>query len=86
MVRAGAGAHGGLRPWPWGRPLATKDTSPDGWAVEAEPSTGRVASTRGHKGLYITVASGNPSEGHPYKLRECIVKNSERKWTPWHAA
>ncbi|MGW2994930.1 hypothetical protein ACWDA9_25300, partial [Streptomyces sp. NPDC001193] len=53
--------------------------------LEAELSTGRVASTRGHKAIYIAVASGNLPEGHPYKLRGCIVKGSERKCTPWHA-
>ncbi|MEV0986535.1 hypothetical protein [Streptomyces sp. NPDC049949] len=68
-----------------GDSLVAKDISPDGWAVEAELSTGRVASTRGHKAIYIAVASGNLPEGHPYKLRGCIVKGSERKCTPWHA-
>ncbi|MEU9179988.1 hypothetical protein AB0C90_24660 [Streptomyces sp. NPDC048550] len=68
-----------------GDSLIAKDISPDGWAVEAELSTGRIASTRGHKAIYMTVASGNLPEGHPYKLRGCVVKGSERKCTPWHA-
>ncbi|MGT2525842.1 hypothetical protein ACU4GG_00440 [Streptomyces nojiriensis] len=67
-----------------GDSLVAKDISPDGWAVEAELSTGRVASTRGHKAIYIAIASGNLPE-HPYMLRGCIVKGSERKCTPWHA-
>ncbi|WP_327130335.1 hypothetical protein OG311_02070 [Streptomyces sp. NBC_01343] len=50
-----------------GDSLVAKDISPDGWAVEAEPSGGRVASTRSHKAIYIAVASGNLPEGHPYK-------------------
>ncbi|WP_326651627.1 hypothetical protein [Streptomyces sp. NBC_01750] len=66
-----------------GDSLVAKDISPDGWAVEAELSTGRIASTRGHKAIYIAVASGNLPEGHPYKLRGCIVKGSERKCTSW---
>ncbi|MCX4632118.1 hypothetical protein ACIA98_16765 [Streptomyces sp. NPDC051366] len=67
-----------------GDSLVAKDISPDGWAVEAELSNGRIASTRGHKAIYIKVASGNLPEGHPYKLRGCVVKGSERKCTPWH--
>ncbi|MFD7236413.1 hypothetical protein ACFWAT_14045 [Streptomyces syringium] len=68
-----------------GDSLIAKDISPDGWAVEAELSTGRIASTRGHKAIYIKVASGNLPEGHRYKLRGCVVKGSERQCTPWHA-
>ncbi|MGW7332704.1 hypothetical protein ACWGIU_29720 [Streptomyces sp. NPDC054840] len=66
-----------------GDSLVAKDISPDGWAVEAELSTGRIASTRGHKAIYIKVASGNLPEGHAYKLRGCIVKGNERKCTSW---
>ncbi|MFD8979858.1 hypothetical protein [Streptomyces sp. NPDC059564] len=66
-----------------GDSLVANDISPDGWAVEAELSTGRIASTRGHRAIYIAVDSGNLPEGHPYKLRGCIVKGGERKCTPW---
>ncbi|WP_051781858.1 MULTISPECIES: hypothetical protein [unclassified Streptomyces] len=66
-----------------GDSLIAKDISPDGWAVEAELSTGRIASTRGHKAIYTKVVSGNLPEGHAYKLRGCIVKGSERTCTGW---
>ncbi|WP_171163712.1 hypothetical protein [Streptomyces sp. I05A-00742] len=66
-----------------GDSLIAKDISPDGWAIEAELSNGRVASTRGHKAIYMKVVSGNLPEGHPYKLRGCVVKGSERKCTQW---
>ncbi|MFB6822810.1 hypothetical protein ACFCXA_14590 [Streptomyces virginiae] len=66
-----------------GDSLIAKDISPDGWAVEAELSTGRIASTRGHKAIYMKVVSGNLPEGHAYKLRGCIAKGSERKCTEW---
>ncbi|WP_327387827.1 hypothetical protein [Streptomyces sp. NBC_01207] len=66
-----------------GDSLIAKDISPDGWAVEAELSNGRIASTRGHKAIYMKVVSGNLPEGHPYKLRGCVVKGSERQCTPW---
>ncbi|MFJ7779841.1 hypothetical protein [Streptomyces yangpuensis] len=68
-----------------GDSLIAKDISPDGWAVEAELSTGRIASTRGHKAIYMKVVSGNLPEGHPYQLRGCVVKGSERKCTSWHS-
>ncbi|WP_370413354.1 hypothetical protein [Streptomyces fradiae] len=68
-----------------GDSLIAKDISPDGWAVEAELSNGRVASTRGHKAIYMKVVSGNLPEGHAYKLRGCVVKGSERQCTPWRA-
>ncbi|MET9694737.1 hypothetical protein ABZY81_41150 [Streptomyces sp. NPDC006514] len=67
-----------------GDSLLAKDISPDGWAIEAELSNGRIASTRGHKAIYMKVVSGNLPEGHPYKLRGCVVKGSERKCTSWH--
>ncbi|GAA3063449.1 MULTISPECIES: hypothetical protein [Streptomyces] len=66
-----------------GDSLIAKDISPDGWAVEAELSNGRIASTRGHKAIYMKVASGNLPEGHKYKLRGCVVKGSERQCTQW---
>ncbi|MER6443821.1 hypothetical protein [Streptomyces venezuelae] len=68
-----------------GDSLIAKDISPDGWAVEAELSNGRIASTRGHKAIYTKVVSGNLPEGHAYKLRGCVVKGSERLCTPWRA-
>ncbi|AQT70467.1 MULTISPECIES: hypothetical protein [Streptomyces] len=67
-----------------GDSLIAKDISPDGWAVEAELSTGRIASTRGHKAIYMKVVSGNLPEGNSYKMRGCVVKGSERKCTSWH--
>ncbi|MEU3459289.1 hypothetical protein ABZ721_04945 [Streptomyces sp. NPDC006733] len=66
-----------------GDSLIAKDISPDGWSVEAELSTGRLASTRGHKAIYQKVVSGNLPEGNKYKLRGCIVKGSERTCTQW---
>ncbi|WP_052411831.1 hypothetical protein [Streptomyces sp. NRRL S-118] len=66
-----------------GDSLIAKDISPDGWAVEAELSNGRIASTRGHKAIYMKVVSGNLPEGHRYKLRGCVVKGSERMCTSW---
>ncbi|MFB7256151.1 hypothetical protein [Streptomyces nojiriensis] len=68
-----------------GDSLVAKDTRSDGWGIEAELSTGRVASTRGHKAPYIAIASGNLPEGHAYKLRACVVKGSERQCSQWYA-
>ncbi|WP_158075069.1 hypothetical protein [Streptomyces sp. MJM1172] len=40
------------------RTWSAKDISADGWAVEAELSNGHTGSTRGHKAIYMQVASG----------------------------
>ena len=61
-----------------GDTLAAYDGLPDGYAIEAHLSTGRVASTRGHNSPYFIEKSGNLPEGNSYTMWVCVVKDDYR--------
>ncbi|WP_433544530.1 hypothetical protein ACQPZG_05025 (plasmid) [Streptomyces sp. CA-294286] len=62
-----------------GDALSVNDELPDGYGIEAHLSTGRIATTRGHKSPYSTTVTGNLPEDQRYSMRVCAVKGSFSK-------
>jgi hypothetical protein len=65
--------------WP-GDAMLASDIDSDGWGIQAQLSTGRLATTRGHAAPYTSPwATGNLTEGKTYYMSVCLVQGDDAK-------